>query len=245
MNLLIYGEPGSGKTYFGGTAVDHPSTGPLLVVDVEGGTATLRGKNVDVVQVRTMSQIEDIHKELANDTTNYYKTVFIDSLTELQKLDMRTVMMEQWNKKPDTTDIYVPSQREWGKSGERVRMVVRAFRDLKMNTIVSALLNSDKDDKTGLVSYYPSLPGKLRSEIPGFFDIVGLLTTYTHTDDGVVTIDRQLQVVKTERVSAKDRFSALGTIVQKPTVPMLWDMIHKPTTGLQEAVIALTQGEGT
>lgn len=237
----MYGEPGAGKTRFGGTAADHPATSPLLVVDVEGGTATLRGKDVDVVQVRSMSQIEEIHKELANDTTNYYKTVFIDSLTELQKLDMRTVMLEQWNKKPESTDVYVPSQREWGKSGERVRMVVRAFRDLKMNTIVSALLNSDKDDKTGLVTYYPSLPGKLRSEIPGFFDVVGLLTTYTDTTDGVTSIERQLQVVKTERVSAKDRFSALGTIVQKPTMPMLWDMIHKPIPGLQEAITALSK----
>jgi phage nucleotide-binding protein len=242
--MLIYGEPGAGKTHFGGTAVDHPATSPILVVDVEGGTATLRGKNVDVVQVRSMAQIEHIHNELASDTSNYYKTVFIDSLTELQKLDMRTVMTEQWNKKPDTTDIYVPSQREWGKSGERVRMVVRAFRDLKMNTIVSALLNSDRDDKTGLVSFYPSLPGKLRSEIPGFFDIVGLLTTYTGNDNGVVTIERQLQVVKTERVSAKDRFSALGAVLQKPTVPMIWDLIHKDQDPVNlQAAINAAKGE--
>jgi len=57
----------------------------------------------------------------------------------------------------------------------------------------------------------------------------------------VTSIERQLQVVKTERVSAKDRFSALGTIVQKPTMPMLWDMIHKPIPGLQEAITALSK----
>ncbi len=176
--MLIYGEPGAGKTYLLGTAEDHEDTSPMLLIDIEGGTLTLRRRNIDVVQVRSMKQIEEVHNEIANDTDRHYKTVGIDSLTELQKLDMRTVMKETYNRKPDSTDIYVPSQREWGKSGERVRMIVRAFRDLPVNTLVTALMSSDKDDRTGQTSFFPSFPGKLRSEIPGFFDVVGYLTTF-------------------------------------------------------------------
>jgi hypothetical protein len=168
-----------------------------------------------------MKQIEEVHNEIANDSSNYYKTVGIDSLTELQKLDMRTVMREQYNKRPESTDIYVPSQREWGKSGERVRMIVRAFRDLKVNTLVTALMSSDKDERTGVVSYFPSFPGKLRSELPGFFDVVALLTTFS--EDGAV--HRQLQLSKTQRVIAKDRTDSLGDVMTDPSIPLMWERI--------------------
>jgi hypothetical protein len=149
--------------------------------------------------------------------------VGIDSLTELQKLDMRTVMMEQYNKKPDSTDMFVPSQREWGKSGERVRMIVRAFRDLPVNTIVTALMSSDKDERSGITSFFPSFPGKLRSEIPGFFDVVCLLTTFS--EDGAV--HRQLQFAKTQRVVAKDRTDSLGETMIDPSIPLMWERITK------------------
>jgi hypothetical protein len=195
----------------------------MLLIDIEGGTLTLRRRNIDVVQVRNMKQIEAVHNEIANDTERYYKTVGIDSLTELQKLDMRTVMMEQYNKKPDSTDMFVPSQREWGKSGERVRMIVRAFRDLPVNTIVTALMSSDKDERSGITSFFPSFPGKLRSEIPGFFDVVGLLTTFN--EDGGV--HRQLQFAKTQRVVAKDRTDSLGETMIDPSIPLMWERITK------------------
>lgn len=232
LNMLIYGEPGAGKTFLLGTAEDYEDTSPMLLIDIEGGTLTLRRRNVDVVQVRSMKQLEEIHKELVNDTEGYYKTVGIDSLTELQKLDMRTVMQEQFNKRPDSTDLYVPSQREWGKSGERVRMVVRAFRDLEINTLVTALMSSDKDEKTGLVSYFPSFPGKLRSEIPGFFDVVGLLTTYNEGD----VVHRKLQFAKTQRVVAKDRTDSLGEMMVNPSIPLMWEKIHRQEDEVKEVV---------
>lgn len=226
INMLIYGEPGAGKTYFGGTAQDHPELGPLLLIDVEGGAMTLRGKNIDVVQCRTMKQVQEVQNVLVKQKEQYYKTVFIDSGTELQKLDMRTVMAEQFNKRPDTTDIYVPSQREWGKSGERMRMIIRSFRDLPCNVIISALLAQEKNDKTGVVSYFPSFPGKLRNEVPGFFDIVGLLRAVSETEGGEKRIIRTLQVVKTDSTIAKDRTNSLDHLIKNPTLPALWEQIN-------------------
>ena len=226
LNILIYGDPGAGKTWLSATAQDHEATAPILFVDVEGGTTTIRHRpDVDVVQARTMSVIEDVHNQLRKNP-DYYKTVVIDSLTELQKLDMRSVMKEQYDKRPDTTDIYVPSQREWGKSGERIRMIVRAYRDLPCNTIVTSLLHTEKDDKTGVVRIFPSLPGKLRSEIPGFFDIVGMLRVTTLTEENEIKFQRILQVAGTERVTAKDRTSSLDGLLNDPTIPMIWDLIN-------------------
>lgn len=225
LNVLPYGDPGVGKTMFCGTAQDHPETSPALLLDVEGGSITLRRRaDLDVVQIRTMKQIEDVHKHLFKQSELYYKTVIIDSLTELQKLDMRTVMQDQFNKKPDTTNIYVPSQREWGMSGERMRMIVRAFRDLPCNTIMTCLAQVEKDDKTSVTSYRPSLPGKLGFEIPGFFDIVGYMRAVdSGGDEGII---RTMQVAKTEKVVAKDRTDSLDQLIRSPSIPLMWEVIH-------------------
>lgn len=223
VNMLIYGDPGAGKTFFGGSAEDHKETSPLLVFDVEGGVMTLRHRSsVDVIQIRSMKALQDNINAIAKQPDMYYKTLFVDSGTELQKLDMRTVMLEQHQKKPETTDIYVPSQREWGKSGERVRMIVRALRDLECNVIMSALGAVDQDDRTGRRLIHPSFPGKLKSELAGFFDIVGHLKAVAEGGE----IKRTIQFVKTENLIAKDRSGALPNLMENPSFPEIWELIH-------------------
>lgn len=224
LNLLIYGNPGVGKTTLLGTAQDHPMTTPVLIIDVEAGVTTLRRRtDIDVITARSVKDIEKIYKELY-DNPGYYKTVGIDSLTELQQLDMRDIMREVVNKRPDL-DPDVPSQREWGKSGQHVRKIVRAFRDLPCHTIMTALVSEQRDNENVLMMQ-PSVPGKLRQEVPGFLDIVGYMFTVTQDQQLI----RKLQVVGTRRVTAKDRTDALGDLVENPTVPMLWDLIHSNGT---------------
>lgn len=223
LNLLVYGDPGTGKTTLGGTAADFDATSPALLVDVEGGVTTLRKrKNIDVVSARSIQEIVDLHNTLKQtDNCGGYKTIILDSLTELQKLDMVLIMKEVMQARPDA-DPDVPSQREWGKSTEHIRRIVRAFRDLDCNTIMTALVRQDRDNSNTII-YSPSLPGKLYNEVPGFMDIVGYYYTDTDEDD---TLVRKLQVAGTRRVKAKDRTDSLGSLVINPTVPMLFEMIH-------------------
>lgn len=226
---MLYGEAGAGKTYFLGTAAEHEAFRPFLLIDVEGGAMTLRHHQeyVDVVQVRTYQEVVDVINNLYRNP-GYYKAAGIDSGTELQKLDMRTVMKERLDSKPET-DIYVPDQRAWGKSNERVRVTIRAFKDLPMHTFVTCLLATDIDERTNKKMYHPSLPGKLKSEVAGFFDIVGFLQAKSERGDNDETVIRRtLQVVKTDAVVAKDRTSALGSLVHEPSIPVLWDMIQNP-----------------
>ena len=226
LNLLIYGEPGAGKTWLAGTAQDSKATSPILFLDVEGGTVTLRKKSsIDVVRIQKIEQIVDVFNTLAADKSGHYKTVVIDSLSELQKLDLRFCMDEEYNKKPDSVDRDVATLRSWGKSGERMRRIIRAFRDLPMNTIMTSLVATEKDENSGVVSFFPMFPGKLRGEVPGYFDIVGLLQA--KEDRNGETVTRTLQVAKTQRTIAKDRTSALDPVITDPTIPSMWEAITK------------------
>lgn len=227
LNLLIYGEPGAGKTYLSATAQDSEETSPILFLDVEGGVVTIRKRrDVDVIQIRSMKKLESIFEELDKEgETLYYKTVIIDSISELQKLDMRTVMEKEYNRNPDKIDKDVATMRAWGISGERMRRIIRGFRDLPCNVIITALMAQEKDEQTNITEYFPSLPGKLRGEVPGFFDIVGLLQADAKKVSGQDIIERTLQTAKTRKVVAKDRTGALPGVLKNPSIPLMWEMI--------------------
>lgn len=227
--MLIYGEPGVGKTRLVGTAQDTEETLPLLILDVEGGVTTLRRKQeIDVLPVRSMEDVLRIHKDLHNSIEGegtekhmYYKTVAIDSLTELQKLDMRFIMAELVQRRPDL-DPDVPSPREWQKSQEHIRRIVRGFRDLPCNVLFTCHSATVKDESTNLTMIFPDLPGKMRTQVAGFLDIVGYM--YTAVDgDNVI---RKIQFAKTRTLIAKDRTDSLGDVVDEPTIPLLWSKIN-------------------
>lgn len=226
LNMLVYGEPGVGKTFLCGTAQDHPMTSPILFLDVEGGTVTLRKrKDVDVIQLRSLEQLSDIHENLRVNNDSYYKTVIIDSLSEMADLDMREVMKKMMRDARDRgkeRDPDVPDKREWGIVRTHTRRIVRAFKDLPMNTIMTALLLQDKDDLTGATTFYPSLSGKLKQEIPGFFDVVGYMSSQVNREETLRTI----QFLKTKKVTAKDRTSSFGAYLDNPTIPMMWELLH-------------------
>lgn len=240
---LFYGVPGAGKTYLLGTAEDHEDTSPVLVIDIDGGLATIRHRDIEVISIRSMSELKKLYDSLAKEP-DYFKTIGIDNLSELQKLDMNAVMIDAKNtaKNPDNVDIYVPSMREWGKSGERMRIIVRSFRDLPAHIIMLAHLGETRDEKTGVTHIHPLLPGKLKNEIAGFFDVVGLLSTYQEA--GNPKPKRQIQFANTPRVIAKDRYDVFDDLIKEsPTFPQLWELVRDGKVAEpNDAVAALSAG---
>lgn len=220
MNSLFYGDPGSGKTHLLGTAQDHPLTSPVLIIDCEAGVTTLRKrKDIDVKTIRSISELVGVHKELY-DNPGYYKSVGLDSLTELQRLDMIECMLEAYDRNPNRNKDE-PSQREWTISGHHIRRIVRGFRDLPCHTFITALAATERDSNN-VQQIFPSIPGKLKTEVPGFLDIVGYLRAVNEGNE----IVRKMQFANTERVIAKDRTGELEGLMENPTIPEMFELIH-------------------
>jgi len=202
-------------------------TSPLCILDIDGGISTLRNrKDIDVVQVRSVKQLVDAYKMLYNaipaDGKKFpYGTIGIDTLSELQSLDLAEVM-KQFARTNDKIDPDIPDMRGYGKSGSHMREIVRAFRDLPCNTIFCCHSSTDRDNNMKMLTF-PKLTGKLKTEIPGFLDIVGYYNIRNDGDNGIM---RVMQFQKTETTIAKDRTGAFEPVEINPTIPSLWDKLQ-------------------
>jgi len=170
LNILAYGDPGAGKTVLGASAENDPRTSPILFCDVEGGTLSISDRGIDTVRMAAFPAWQHIYDYLKNGT-HPYKTVVFDSLTEIQKLSMRDIMRTAALTNP-ARDGDMPQIGEWGKNIEQIRTFVRAFRDLPMNVVFTALAMDVKDESSGAIATKPSLSGKLADETAGFMDMV-------------------------------------------------------------------------
>lgn len=252
INLLVYGESGIGKTRFAGSASVVEAMSPVLLVDIEGGSMTLRDTypQVERVRVKSWEEMQALYDTLF--AKNPYKTIIMDSLTEIQKFSMYQIMIDLVKKgrnSGEPVDPDVPGMREWGKNGEQIRKLVRAFRDLPCNTIFTALVNADKNPRSGKVVHRPSLPGKLQHEIAAFVDIVVYLYKKEVEEAGETNQVWRLLTQSTEEYIAKDRTNKLPLVVEAPTMQRVHDIIfpqgQKASASVEETAEILTSGEGS
>jgi hypothetical protein len=222
INLLVYGNSGVGKTVLCGSAQEVPSMRPVLMIDVEGGSFSLRDfyPEVDVVRVDSWRDMQTVYDSLYNGEGGY-QTVILDSLTEIQKFSMSTIMRSVKKEDPNR-DEEVPGIREWGKNLWQVRAVVRGFRDLPMNVLFTALADHERDQRTGLDKSTVGIQGRSRTEVPGFVDFVVYMYMKFHDESN----KRFLLTQQTEKETAKDRSNKLPKIVEEPTMQQIHDWIY-------------------
>jgi energy-coupling factor transporter ATP-binding protein EcfA2 len=231
LNILVYGQSGTGKTTLCGSADDVPEMRSVIIVDLEGGTESLRTNygNVDTIRVKSWAEMQQVYDEL-HQGNHKYKTVVIDSLTECAKFNMYTIMDELVSRKVDegkVVDPDIPSVREWGKNIEQMRKFVRAFRDLPMHTIFTCLERVDKDDKTGAQTIKPMLSGKLADEVSAFLDVVMYYyVKETVVEGGENELKRVLLTRKTAKHTAKDRTGKLPMVIVDPDMQTIYNIMY-------------------
>lgn len=210
INMIVFGNPGVGKTLLCGSSHEIEEMAPVLLIDIEGGSFSLREKyaDIDVVRLHTWEDVQKLYSDLYDDMHGY-KTIIVDSLTEVQKFSMGQIMRQLIQEDP-SRDPDIPGMREWGKNIEQIRRFVRAFRDLPCNTLFTALVREDRNPRTGMVTKLPSLSGKLAAEVAGFVDIV--LFMYVKAVDEIPDA-RLLLAKQTEDTVAKDRSNKLPMVL--------------------------------
>lgn len=234
LNMLFYGESGVGKTTLGGSSDAVKEMQPVLEIDIEGGSESLRHSypNVDVVRIKTWQEMQDVYSDLydqAKRGERDYNTVVLDSLNEIQKFSMETIMIKTVKEHPER-DQDVPSMREWGKNLEQMRRMVRGFRDLEMHTIFTCLSETERDDMTGLLHTNPLLTGKFKKEVPALLDVV---CYYYQKQFGVgdnLEMKRLLLTQRTDVQVAKDRTGKLPMVIEAPTMEKIYNYMTGKAT---------------
>jgi hypothetical protein len=240
VNILVYGRPGVGKTFWAAGADLVKEMGPCLYISAEAGSSTIKQVAPNMVVIPdpavrgavTWEEFEAIYNELADQCYNKgrceYKTIVIDTITELQKTNMEWVMRQTLADHPDR-DPDVPGLHDWGKSTNRMRTYFRRFRDLPLNLICVAHEQEDRDNR-GTLWRKPDLPGKLGNQSAAFFDQVMYLYTKQEGDgkDGQAPkTKRVLMTGALEGYVTKDRSGNLPLLVVDPNMSDIYKMITK------------------
>lgn len=208
MNILIYGLIGVGKTRLLGSAMYCEHTTPMLLVDVEGGTLSLSGSDIDVVRPQHFGEIQELYDFLRFENDRY-RSVGIDSVTEIQRKLSMADIVGTLQEDASYTNLagHTPPQRyDWLSSGEQMRRFIRAFKDLaylpeeerRIHVFMTAL--EKQDEERNLVC--PSLPGVLGVEIGAAVDVLARMSIQSEEieSDGVPRLRRRRHLSLRETV---------------------------------------------
>lgn len=234
--MLIYGKSGTGKTVLGGSASAVPEMSPVLILDLENGTNSLRTTypDVDTIRVRTWAELNDVLNAVI--AADYYRTIVIDSLSEAQKFNMYHVLARAGINPQEEKSTW----DEYNSNLESMRIFVRTLRDLEnVNVIMLALIDESKDKKTGLTIKRPLFGGKFILEVTGLVDEVFLyyVTDLWDEEEDAEVPTRCLLTSATETADAKDRSGSLPQLMVKPTMAAIYKLMseNKPETETKES----------
>jgi len=220
IKVLVYGGSGVGKTVLTATL---PT--PVLI-SAESGTLSLREANLrrifgedpsiclnmPIITVQTVDDLRDAHMWcLQSAEARQFQSVGLDSISEIGEVVLN-------NAKRQVKD----PRQAYGELIEKMETLIRAFRDIPgKNILISAKMEPNKDELSGIVKYGPSMPGaKLGPKLPYFFDEVfriGIGKDQQGKDF------RFLQTQPDLQYEAKDRSGALS--LMEP--PHLGYLFHK------------------
>lgn len=157
-------------------------------------------------------------ESIADEDVKRYRTVIIDSLTEVEVYCMNQLLGIN-----DKTGLQDETQSaEWAEYKKQFHMIqrlIRAYRDLPIHVIITCARQYNQDEQKKMI-FGPNLTGKLSGAVQGFMDIVGYLVLGQAEATGKdTTIPRRMFVTPIGRYAAKNRFSSFkGAHFDNPTM---------------------------
>jgi len=222
--MLVHGEPGVGKSWLGDTA-----PAPRLILDAEGGSRFTpsekvywdpmrenppTGHQAVVVLVRQYDVLLRVYQWL-NSGQHEFRSVILDSLTEIQKRCMDNI-----------TGVNAATQQDWGTLLRHMEGLIRQFRDLTFHPtrpIEVVLFNTTTSEIQG--QKRPNVQGQLKLSLPAFVDVVGYM--YVANVNGEA--QRLLMTVPYPGFTAKDRTNRLAEAIADPNIERMLEDIYGPS----------------
>ena len=240
MNILIYGDPGAGKTYLAGTAQDVDSMKNVHFLNIDGGMMTLAERgDITAEDIRSSNDLERVLYNIANGHEDYkdIRTIVIDNITELHTLiieELTTREFAQRSKRDKGYSIDQVYLEDYGEASKKTMRLLRGFRDLPINVIYTAHRKEKETSTTQVMTESkPNLTDKVAVAIMGYMDYVWYL--YSGEESEVIddkTVNRRHRYLLTQPAqgfAAKTRgittASNLGTVLRDPTMPMIMERI--------------------
>ena len=199
-NCLVYGESGAGKTTLAST-LDN-----CLVISIESGLLSLKKFDVDYIEVVTL---EDLKSALIMASTTDYKTIFIDSLTEISQ------RMVEFAKKQYPNDNQI--MKVYGMHADMINSMMKFTRDMNKNIVYTALEKVEKDN-IGVRYHVPDLAGSIATKSPALFDFVFNLSVFNKDDQEhryLLTSKKNNYICKSRATLDDYEEPHLGNIIKK------------------------------
>jgi len=215
VRCTIYGWSGVGKTVFWGTAPD------AIFASSERGLLSIVSTlwyAPDYVNVTSLKDLQELYKYLRDTANGKYKTLVIDSLTEINEI------IKEWI---ETRTGKQMSRNEWWELSRKIKNIIRSFKELQMHVIVICQEKTNANDEWVIETIYPMLNGKNATEIAYMMDVVW----YMYIDkDG----ERHITTAPNQKLLSKDRSWQIGrdaSLNFKEWVDRIWAMEKIPLAG--------------
>jgi len=159
-----------------------------------------------------------------------YKTVIVDSLTEIDTFSMYDLLNIKTDMKLDG-DMEVAQFAEFRKNNQMMQLLVRAYRDLPMHVLLVCSTQYNQDELKQM-HWVPSVTGKLAAQIQGFVDIVGFMQV-GKPKEGDPKIPRRLYVQPVARFDAKNRIASFReAFIDDPSMTKIMAAFNKSSAHL-------------
>lgn len=227
INMIVYGEPGVGKSALAGTS----SNSLILANDKDETTsAAIRGSKAHKWVISDYDDLTKAVEYLQHEGYRDYDWVWIDNATLFQEQGMSDIMADVVAAKPHRNQ-WVPDKAEYQINQNHLSDLIRRIKNTPMHFGMTAH-SMRMEDEDGKVVYKPRFQGgqgALSDKFCGWMNVVAYMTS-VKVEGGT---RRTLLFEKSGKFYAKDRFGVLGERMHDPSIPRITAVIkkHMPTLG--------------